>query len=69
MKKDITWVTDNTTYTIRNVPYFTSDYDDERLIGIGVAVKLEMLADLMMSCEIEETELDFDMFADIKFSE
>ena len=67
MKRDISWSINNTTYTIRNVPYDVCDNDGEEVIDLGVAIKLEMLRELMLTNEIEKTEVDYDLFADIEF--
>lgn len=62
MKKDIHWTMENVDYVVRNVPY---EILDEEVINLDVAIKLELIRELMYENEIPH-DVDFDKVADLK---
>lgn len=62
-KDNFEWVYNGTTYKILNVPYELHDEFDEPLLDMSVSITLSNLRDLMVTGEIPETVLDYDIFA------
>jgi hypothetical protein len=56
------WVYNGTTYSVLNVPYESHDEFDEPLLDMSVSITLSNLRDLMVTGEIPETVLDYDIF-------
>lgn len=48
-KKVFTWDMDGTKYKILNVPYECIDADGEEFVDLDVAVKMEMVRELMIA--------------------
>ncbi|MER2107661.1 MAG: hypothetical protein ABS949_12050 [Solibacillus sp.] len=64
IRKDVfEWIYNGTTYKILNVPYELHDEFDEPLLDMSVSITLSNLRDLMVTGEIPETILDYDIFA------
>jgi hypothetical protein len=64
MKKDIHWAIENVNFVVRNVPYII--LDDEEFFDTDVAIRLEMIKDLMVNNETPH-DFNFDLVADIEF--
>ena len=62
-KEVFEWVYNGTTYRIYNVPYELHDEFDEPLLDMSVSITLSNLRDLMVTGEIPETVLDYNLFA------
>lgn len=62
-KEVFEWVYNGTTYRILNVPYELHDEFDEPLLDMTVSITLSNLRDLMVTGEIPETVLDYNLFA------
>lgn len=67
MMKNIVWNFLDKKYTVRNVPYFIVDDKGEEFLSAGVALKLELIKELMLRNEIPN-DVDFSDVADLKFS-
>lgn len=66
MNKDITWTIDGVKYTIRNVPYEKHDADGEEFIDLDVAIKLEIIRELMNEDKIPQ-DVDYSLAEGIEF--
>jgi hypothetical protein len=69
LTKDYEYLDNDQLYVIKNVPYKIYNNDKEvPIYSTKVSVKIATLIDLMRTQEINETELDYQKFANINFS-
>ncbi|WP_407269679.1 hypothetical protein [Radiobacillus sp. PE A8.2] len=66
LTQDVHWNINGTNYVIRNVPYFTYDNDDEKLLDLDVSITMTALKDLMVQGKMPK-DINFENFAHIKF--
>ncbi|WP_150268985.1 hypothetical protein [Paenibacillus tepidiphilus] len=63
--KNVTWDIEGNKYEIQNVPFKSLNADGEEFINIDVAIKLEMIKELMVNNRIPNT-VDFSLVADLE---
>lgn len=69
LTKDFEYLDNEQLYIVKNVPYKIYNNDEETPIySVKVSVKVATLIDLMKTQEINETELNYQEFANINFS-
>jgi hypothetical protein len=69
LTKDFEYLDNEQLYVIKNVPYKIYNNDEEAPIySVKISVKVATLIDLMRTQEINETELNYQEFANINFS-
>lgn len=64
-KKDFTWDMDGTKYKILNVPCEMLDMEEESFIDLDVAIKMEMIRELMLAERIPAA-VDFELVVNMK---
>lgn len=65
LKMEFSWKTEGVRFTIKNVPHEVHEEFDEPLIDMSVAITITALRDLMVSGEIDTTDLDYDDFKSV----
>jgi hypothetical protein len=65
LRIDLHWTMENINYVIRNVPYEMLDVEDEEVINLDVAIKLELIRELMYTNQIPH-DVDFDKVSDLE---
>lgn len=63
--KDLVWNMAGTEYRIRNVPYEVFDVEEEEVVSLEVAMKLEMIRELMFANKIPNA-VNYELVADLE---
>lgn len=64
-KKDFVWEMNGTEYKILNIPYEELDADGEEFVDLQVALKMEMIRELMIAERIPSV-VDYEVVATLE---